>query len=125
MRVLFLLFFISLFSSCYQVERNCSHYKTGDFYSETIINEKLYKSTFKRNDTLQIENFEGKVDSSQVRWINDCEIIFKTIKPKSMAEQKDIHLKILTTTDSSYTYEYSYVGETIKQRGVAHKVNNN
>ena len=40
---------------------------------------------------------------------------------KSMADHKDIHLKILTTTDSSYTYEYSYVGETKKQKGIAYK----
>ena len=37
-----------------------------------------------------------------------------------MAERKDVHLKILTTTDSSYTFEYSYVGETNKQKGVAY-----
>ena len=36
-----------------------------------------------------------------------------------MAERKDIHLKILETTDSTYTFEYSYVGEAIKQRGTA------
>ena len=40
-----------------------------------------------------------------------------------MAEQKDIHLKILTTTDSTYTFEYSYVGEVIKQKGIAIKLN--
>ncbi|GAL67031.1 hypothetical protein JCM19301_2196 [Jejuia pallidilutea] len=38
-----------------------------------------------------------------------------------MAEQKDIHLKILTTTDSSYTYEYSYVGEVNKAKGTAYR----
>ena len=65
--------------------------------------------------------YEGKIDSSQVRWINDCEVVFKTINPKNRAEKKDIHLKILSTTDSSYTFEYSYVGETIKQKGVAIK----
>ena len=117
---LFLLAFCLI--SCYQVERNCSDYKTGKFDSEVTINGTLYKSTFYRNDTLQIETYEGKTDSSSLRWINDCEVIFKTINPKSMAEQKDIHLKILTTTDSSYTFEYSYVGETLKQKGVAIKL---
>ena len=85
------------------------------------IDGRIYKSTFSRNRTLQVESFEGKLDSSQVRWINDCEMIFKTMSPKNMAERKDIHLKILTTTDSSYTFEYSYVGENIKQRGIAYK----
>ena len=111
---------LSLFS-CYQVERNCKDFKTGKFTSEVTINDKLYKSTFFRNDTLQVETYEGKTDSSSLRWINDCEVIFKTINPKNMAEQKDIHLKILTTTDSTYTFEYSYVGESKKQKGIAYK----
>ena len=110
-----------LFTSCYQTARNCKDYKTGEFFSEVIIDGVLYKSTFKRNDTLQVEVYNKKTDSSNLRWINDCEVIFKTINPKNMAERKDIHLKILTTTDSSYTYEYSYVGESIKQKGVAYK----
>lgn len=116
---LFLLAFCLI--SCYQVERNCSDYKTGKFDSEVTINGTLYKSTFYRNDTLQVETYEGKTDSSSLRWINDCEVVFKTINPKSMAEQKDIHLKILTTTDSTYTFEYSYVGEPKKQKGIAYK----
>lgn len=116
---LFLLAFCLI--SCYQVERNCSDYKTGKFNSEVTINGTLYKSTFYRNDTLQVETYEGKTDSSSLRWINDCEVVFKTINPKSMAEQKDIHLKILTTTDSTYTFEYSYVGESKKQKGIAYK----
>ena len=115
-----LLLTLSLFS-CYQVERNCNDFKTGKFTSEVTINDKLYKSTFFRNDTLQVETYEGKTDSSSLRWINNCEVIFKTINPKSMAEQKDIHLKILTTTDSTYTFEYSYVGESKKQKGIAYK----
>ncbi|GAA3580801.1 hypothetical protein GCM10022395_31610 [Snuella lapsa] len=81
----------------------------------------MYKSKFKRTEVLQIETYNNKIDSAQLRWINDCEVVFKTINPKNMAEQKDIHLKILTTTDSSYTYEYSYVGEVIKQKGTAYR----
>ena len=107
--------------SCYQSERNCTNFKTGEFYSEVTIDGVLYKSTFKRTDDKQIETYNGKSDSATVRWINDCEVVFKTINPKNMAEHKDIHLKILSTTDSSYTYEYSYVGETKKQKGIAFK----
>jgi len=117
---LFLLF-ISL-SSCYNIERNCSDFQTGSFYSEITIDGKLYKSEFVRTKELQIETYNNKIDSSQVRWINDCEVVFKTFNPKSMAEQKDIHLKILVTTDSTYTFEYSYVGEKTKQKGIAIKI---
>lgn len=120
--IVFVLYLIVL-TSCYHVERNCSDYKTGTFYSEVEINKVIYKSTFERSIDLQIEVYDGKTDSSKVRWINDCEVVFKTIHPKNMAEKKDIHLKIMSTTDSSYTFEYSYVGEKIKQKGVAYKAN--
>lgn len=121
MKYLLILTVLMSFTGCYQVERNCGFYKTGSFYSEIVIDDITYTSRFKRTDNLQIEVFEGKIDSSNVRWINDCEMVFKTINPKSRIENKDIHLKILTTTDSSYTFEYSYVGETIKQKGIAYK----
>ena len=117
---LYLLFLLS-FSSCYTIERNCNDFKTGNFHSEVKVGDNIYKSTFTRNDSLQIETYDGKIDSTTVRWVNDCEVIYRTINPKNMAERKDIHLKILTTTDSSYTYEYSYVGEINKQKGVAYK----
>lgn len=122
MRILVVLAFLSI-TSCYQLERHCKDYKIGVFYSEVSINGELFKSTFKRTKDLQIEVYNNKTDSSKLRWINDCEVVFKTINPKNMAEKKDIHLKILTTTDSSYTYEYSYVGETKKQKGIAFKTN--
>ncbi|WP_136481142.1 DNA topoisomerase IV [Cognatitamlana onchidii] len=121
MRFTYLLLFLFLLN-CYESTRNCKDYKLGTYTSEVIINNQIYKSTFTRSNTIQVETYNNKIDSSQLRWINDCEVIFKTINPKNMAEHKDIHLKILTTTDSSYTYEYSYVGETVKQKGVAFKV---
>lgn len=122
MRILLLFILLISFSSCYNVNRNCKDFKTGSFKSEVTINDEIYKSTFTRTNDLQIETYNGKVDSSELRWINSCEVIFKTINPKSRAERKDIHLKILTTTDSSYTFEYSYVGETKKQKGVAYNI---
>ena len=119
MKFLYFILVLFFFTSCYQIGRNCTDFKIGKFESTIIINDVEYSSTFERTKDLQIETFEGKTDSSTVRWINDCEVIFKTINPKSMAEQRDIHLKILETTDTTYTFEYSYVGEAIKQRGTA------
>ncbi|MGJ5640970.1 DNA topoisomerase IV [Formosa sp. S-31] len=120
----YILIFITalIFTSCYETERNCSEFKTGHFYSEITIDGKVLKSEFNRTESLQVETYQNKTDSSEVRWINDCEAVFKTINPKNRIEKKDIHLKILTTTDSSYTYEYSYVGESKKQKGTAVKI---
>ena len=116
-----LLFALLAFTSCYEFERNCSNFTTGTFKSEITIAGKTYTSSFTRDSQYQIETYEGKVDSSKVRWINDCEVIFTTINPKNRIEKKDVHLKILTTTKDSYTFEYSYVGDVNKQKGTAYK----
>ncbi len=120
MRFFSLIGFLLLFN-CYESQRNCKDFKTGRFYSEVEIEGTVYKSVFERSESLQVEVYDNKTDSTQLRWINDCEVVFKTINPKNMAERKDVHLKILTTTDSSYTYEYSYVGESKKQKGIAYR----
>jgi len=108
-----------LLCSCNTTERDCKFYKTGKFITKTQVNDTTYTSTFTRNDSIQIETFNGKIDSSACRWINDCEFVLRTLNPKSRLKLKNIHIKILTTTDSSYTYEYSFVGEKRKEIGIA------
>lgn len=123
MKLILLFVLLLSLTSCFQNNRDCNDFKTGKFTSEVTINDIVYTSDFIRTEKLQIETYNGKIDSSEVRWINDCEVVFKTINPKNRIEKKDIHLKILSTTDSTYTYEYSYVGETKKQKGIAIKKN--
>ncbi|MEO1486525.1 MAG: DNA topoisomerase IV [Bacteroidota bacterium] len=100
-------------------ERNCNDFKTGKFSFTAEISGKTTQTTFERFENMEVESFEGKRDTSEIRWINDCEYILKNKNPNSKAEEKSIHIKILTTTDSSYTFEYGAVGESKKFRGTA------
>lgn len=111
-----------LIFSCYDPERNCQDFKTGTFEYEALIGTEVLITTFNRNDTLEIDSFRGKSDSSSIRWINDCEYIVKKINPKNMAEEKAIHIKILTTKGNEYNFEYNIVGDTNKQKGTAKKI---
>ena len=118
-----LLIIISFFHSCNEIERNCNLFKTGMFYSEINNDGVLFSSSFTRDDkNLQIEKFQGKIDSSRVRWINDCEMVLSPINSKKISAKKNILIKILTTTDTSYSYEYSFVGENKKLKAVAIKI---
>ena len=110
-----------LIFSCYNPERNCQDFKTGAFEYKALIGTEVLSTTFTRNDTLEIDCFNGKSDSSSIRWINDCEYIVKKINPKNMAEEKAIHMKILTTKGNDYVFEYNIVGDTKKQKGTAKK----
>ncbi|MCY1485387.1 hypothetical protein D3C87_60350 [compost metagenome] len=119
----FALLSLGLLSSCYTVERNCKDFKTGEFEFAYEVNGVKKTSHFVRNDTLEIDTFEGKTDSSSVRWINDCEYVLEKINPKNMAEKQAIHMKILSTTENSYTFEFSKLGDVNKQKGTVTKIN--
>ena len=121
MRFISILLFTFLIFSCYNPERNCQDFKTGTFEYKALIGAEVLSTTFTRNDTLEIDCFNGKSDSSSIRWINDCEYIVKKINPKNMAEEKAIHMKILTTKGNDYIFEYNIVGDTKKQKGTAKK----
>ena len=123
MKIAYTLLLFVLLTSCYQQERDCKAFKTGTFTSETEIEGKKFTSSFVRNDSMQIETYEGKTDTFKVRWTNDCEYIIQNIHPKNRAEKKPVQMKILTTNSKSYTFEYSFVGDSNKQRGTATKLN--
>lgn len=117
--------FISLaLSSCYSPEKECDQFHTGTFKFESYLNGELVTSTFTRNDSLEIDSFQGAVDTSSVRWINDCEYIIKNLNPKNIAERKPLHIKILTTKKDSYTFEYGLVGDSKKKKGTVTKISN-
>lgn len=111
-----------LFLSCYNQERNCNDFKTGKFEFIQEIEGQSHKSTFERQGNLQIETFGGKTDTASVRWINDCEFVLQKLHPKNRQENKAISMKILTTSEKGYTFEYSFVGDTKKQRGTVTKI---
>lgn len=121
--LLMLILLLLCYTNCEKIERNCKDYHSGNFYTETLVNGITYKSTFSRDSSnIQIEEFEGKIDSNYVRWVNDCEMILSPINPKKMSEKKNIFIKILTTTDSSYTYEYSYLGQSKRLKAKAIRI---
>ena len=117
MRYLYLLFISLFFTGCYQQERNCSDFKTGKFRFEYEIDGPKKVTDFIRTENLEIETFEGRTDTATIRWVNDCEYILQKIHPKNMQEKKAVQMKILTTNKNSYTFEYSFVGDTHKQKG--------
>ena len=121
-KLLTALVFVSIFACKQPPQRNCSDFKTGKFSFATTINGEEKKTIFYRTEAIEVDEFEGKKDSSSIRWINDCEYVLKNLHPKNKAEEKSIHIKILTTTDSSYTFEYNAIGDKRKFKGTAYKI---
>ena len=110
--------------SCNLPERNCSDYKNGDFEFSTIINNKVITSKFSRRDSIEIEYFENKIDTSFVNWVSDCEFILRKKNPATSADKKAINMKILSTSENGYVFEFSIVGDKKNIfRGEAMKLN--
>lgn len=109
-------------TSCYDPQRECKDFKTGTFEFETYLDGDLVKTTFIRNDSIEVEVYKNKKDTASIRWINDCEYVLKSINPKNRAEEKPIHMKILSTSKNSYTFEYNIVGKNEKQKGQVTKI---
>ena len=122
MKKLLLLPFILLLLSCYEQERNCADFRTGTFRFEYEVDGVKKSSEFVRTEDREIDFYEGKSDTSSVRWVNDCEYIVTKLNPKSMQEKKAIAMKILTTSKNSYTFEFGIVGSDSKQRGTVIKI---
>jgi len=122
-RLLFIFPVMLLLASCYDQERNCADFKTGKFKSEYTAGGKTFTSTFERTNNFEIASVNGKTDTTAVRWINDCEYIGTKVNPKNMQEKKAVNIKILTTKGNSYTFEFSLVGDTQKQKGSVTKIN--
>lgn len=122
-RALFLYFFF--YTSCYKVERNCSSFHTGTFEFQQIFNGELNTSFFVRDSIYEIEMYQGKIDTSTLRWVNNCECILTKLNPTSNQEKRPIRIKILNTQKDSYTFEYSLVGDTKNlKRGIIKKIKN-
>lgn len=111
-----------LFSSCYQPERDCEKYKTGSFKFTYELGEIVKEGKFTRDKKYSVDYYENKIDSATVRWFNDCEFVLQDIHSKTA-----IHYKIISTTDSSYTFQYKSAvkdpnKELIVKTGTAFKI---
>jgi hypothetical protein len=119
-----LLFTLIAYISCYTVERDCIPFHNGVFKFSQIINGEIKSSIFSRDSLYEIESYEGKIDTATIRWVNDCECILTKLNPNSNQEKRPIQIKIISTQENAYNFEYSLVGDNKNsKRGTIQKIN--
>jgi hypothetical protein len=107
-----------LLSACYTTERNCKPFQTGTFTFYTVVDGDTLTSRFVRNDSIEIDYFAGIADTANVRWVSDCECIVTKRNPLTFQDAKSVQMKILSTFEDGYVFEYSLVGDRSNvQRG--------
>ena len=92
-----------------QPQRDCREHHTGEYWVIIEQNGQADSTLIQRSAETQIEVYKQKRDTSYVRWLNDCEFVLQMANPKNKQEEKALRFKILTTTDTTYTFEYSLV----------------
>ena len=110
-------------TSCFSPQRNCSDFHTGTFSFTSMVLGDTLTTKFTRTDDIEVDYYLNRIYSSSVRWLNDCECIVKKLRPLTYQDSKAVHMKILTTKENTYTFEYNLVGDNAnKQRGVVTKL---
>ena len=119
----FLVFFGLLLFSCVIPEKNCSQFKIGEFNFESKTENGVYNSRTIRNDSIEIEFFGSSIDTSKITWVSECEYLLRKLRPKTISEKKAVSVKIISTSENTYLFEYSFVGDKENRaRGNAYKV---
>ena len=121
--IIFCLLCLPFLYSCYQPERDCKSYKTGVFRFNYEIGDSIKTGRFVRDESYSVDYYDDNIDSATVRWFNDCEFVLQDIRSKAA-----IQYKIISTTDSSYTFQYKSAvkdpnKKLIVKTGTAYKTN--
>tara|TARA_B100000530_G_scaffold144667_1_gene90491 strand:+ start:567 stop:866 length:300 start_codon:yes stop_codon:yes gene_type:complete len=86
---------------------------TGEFEFSYKINDTVQKSRFTRTLNYEIEEYNGIIDSSSIKWVNNCEFLLTKLNPRTNQEKRPVRIKILRTYEDSYDFEYSSINEPI------------
>lgn len=117
-----LIFLLASFSiSC--INKNKVHindFKNGAFKT-TLENEEII-SYATRNDSIQIEDFNGSKDTFRIQWLDQFEYILVKKNPKTMLDSTPFHVKITGIKENTYTFSAYYKGSNFKQKGTAVKL---
>lgn len=112
-KIIGLLLFVFAVSACFTPPKHCERFKTGTFQYQTIANGELIEAKIVRNDSLEIDYFDvNSPDTSQIRWVNDCEYILRKYKPKRSDEKVSFRMKIIETYKDRYTFVFSQIGDS-------------
>jgi len=97
-------------------------FKQGRFKS--ILDDKEIVSFATRNDSIQIEEFNGLKDTFNIKWVDQFEYVLTKRVPKTLLDSTPFHVKITGVKQNSYSFNAYYKGSNFKQKGTTYKVEN-
>ncbi|WP_298288380.1 hypothetical protein [uncultured Lutibacter sp.] len=119
-KTLLIISIFTLFISCKNEPLNADRFKTGTF---EIPEGKGYGKTIViRNDTIQIEKYEGRIDTLSILWKNNFNYTLKMLHPKTAIDEDPIHVKITNIDKNSYEFEAVIGHSNFVQKGEIFKI---
>lgn len=121
MRYMFIVIGLLLSVSCMKGGKvRMDDFKQGRF--KTVLEDNETESFAFRNDSIQIEDFNGVKDTFNIRWIDQFEYVLTKRSPKTMLDSTPFHVKITSVKKDSYSFSAYYKGSNFKQKGSAFKL---
>ena len=110
----------TLILSCKNEPLDPDRFKTGTF---EIPGGKGYEKTvIIRQDSIQIEKYEDRIDTLSITWKNNFNYTLKMINPETAIDEDPIHIKITNIEKNSYEFEAVIGHSNFIQKGEIIKI---
>jgi hypothetical protein len=117
-----LVLFYLVLIGCSSDSRDPDRFRNGVF---EIPEGKGYKKTIIiRNDSIQIEKYEDKIDTLHIEWESNFTYTLKMLHPETAIDEDPIHVKITRLKKNSYEFEAVIGHSNFIQKGTLRKISN-
>ena len=121
MRLLLMSFALVILTSCLENKSSSvDDFRVGKFKTE--LEDQDYVSVAVRNDSIQIESYNGKKDTFDISWLDPFEYVLLKKNPKNLLDSTAFHVKIISIGNDSYDFKAYYKGSKFQQKGTAFKI---
>ena len=119
-KIVLIIAVFTLILSCKNEPLDPDRFKTGTF---EIPGGKGYEKTvIIRQDSIQIEKYEDRIDTLSITWKNNFNYTLKMINPETAIDEDPIHIKITNIEKNSYEFEAVIGHSNFIQKGEIIKI---
>lgn len=94
---------------------DADRFKSGIF--EIPAGKGYEKTLIIRQDSIQIEKYQDRIDTLSISWKNNFNYTLKMLHPKTAIDEDPIHIKITSIKDDSYEFEAVIGNSNYVQKG--------
>lgn len=103
-------------------DSDAERFKSGIF--EIPAGQGYEKTIIIRQDSIQIEKYEDRIDTLSISWKNNFNYTLKMLHPKTAIDEDPIHIKITDVKENSYKFEAVIGHSNYIQKGEITKTSN-